>query len=219
MIGRDVIAATVALQACAVLVAGCGSKTPDYQSIWTTPGSATTTTEAAPPVPLEEYLVGADVRGVAVDPATLPDLAVSMPTPKGWSKRKSDKLPPTTLVIGKGAEYPSAMLSVMRLEGSDFDVADALQHSTVDANMLPNFNQLDVSYDDFQGFPSAMIQGSHDMEGRRLHSWFRMVIATGAAPAHQRYLVQLTIVTPADKAAAEAADVESIIDGFTVAAK
>jgi hypothetical protein len=46
-----------------------------------------------------------------------------------------------------------------------------------------------------------------------------MVIATGSAPAQQRYLVQLAVTSLADQAAPDAADVEAIIKGFTVAAK
>ena len=64
-----------------------------------------------------------------------------------------------------------------------------------------------------------MVQGTYDLDGQRLHSWFRMVIATGSEPANQRYLVQLSVTTPADEAAEQAADVEAVMNGFTVAAK
>jgi hypothetical protein len=64
-----------------------------------------------------------------------------------------------------------------------------------------------------------MIQGSYDLNGKRLHSWSRIVIPTGSPPDNQRYLVQLTITSMADQAFAQASDVEAIIAGFTVAAK
>jgi hypothetical protein len=64
-----------------------------------------------------------------------------------------------------------------------------------------------------------MIQGSYAMGGTRLHSYNRMVIATGSAPARQRYLVQLTITSLADEAVMQSNDVEAIIRGFVVAAK
>jgi hypothetical protein len=64
-----------------------------------------------------------------------------------------------------------------------------------------------------------MIEGSYGVSGNRLHTYNRMVIATGSAPAQQRYLVQLAVTSLADQAAPDAADVEAIIKGFTVAAK
>ncbi len=46
-----------------------------------------------------------------------------------------------------------------------------------------------------------------------------MVIPVTPAPAFQRYLVQLTVTTLADQAAAASTDVEAIISGFNVALK
>ncbi len=151
-------------------------------------------------------------------PNSLTDLTVSIPTPKGWSKRKNPKLPPTTEVIGKGDKYPTAILTVFKLNGN-VDAAEVVKHGLADAELSQNFHRLDSSAADFHGFPSAMLQGSHDLDGQRVHSWFRLVVATGSPPASQRYLVQLSIITLADQAAAHAADVETIINGFTVAAK
>ena len=64
-----------------------------------------------------------------------------------------------------------------------------------------------------------MIEGSYDLNGRRMHSYNRVVIATGGPPAKQRYLVQFTVTGYADQAAAEAPDIEMLIGGFNVAAK
>lgn len=208
--------------ACAALigtVSGCGAKTPDYQSIWTN-GTATTTTSEAPeaPVTVGRYLEDQGVAAEAVAPNAPTDLTVSIPTPAGWTKKENPMLPATTLVLGKGEKYPRAILSVVKLTG-DFDANEAIRHGVVDAQLSPKFRLLDASNEDYQGFPSSMVQGTHDMEGERLHSWFRMVIATGSAPANQRYLVQLAVTAPADEAPKQAADVEAIMNGFTVAAK
>lgn len=210
------LAAAGAVLTCAALVAGCGSKTPDYQSVWTNSGSAAATLEA--PVPIGTYLEQQHVTAEEVAPNTLSDLTVSMPTPKGWSRVENPKLPPRTVVIGKGDKFPRAILTVLKLTG-DFDAAEAIKHGIADTELAQNFKRLDASDDDFQGFPSGMVQGSHDVQGQRLHSWFRMVVATGGPPSNERYLVQLTIVTLADQAAAQAADAETIMNGFTVAAK
>ncbi|MDI3314960.1 MAG: LpqN/LpqT family lipoprotein [Mycobacterium sp.] len=199
-------------------VACGGPKVPDYQSIWTTSSTPTTTTATTRPVPFAQYLQGIGVSGEQVDPRTLPDLTVSIPTPPGWENRTNPNIKPETEIIAKGGELPTAMLVVFKLRG-DFDAAEAVKHGYDDAELSQNFRRLDASTAAFHGFPSAMIQGSYDLDGRRLHTWSRIVIATGSPPAKQRYLVQLSITTLADQAFAQAADVEEIIRGFTVAAK
>ena len=45
--------------------------------------------------------------------------------------------------------------------------------------MSENFKKLNASLDDFNGFPSSMIEGSYDLNGKRMHSYNRIVIATG----------------------------------------
>ncbi|CNG96588.1 LpqT protein [Mycobacterium tuberculosis] len=64
-----------------------------------------------------------------------------------------------------------------------------------------------------------MLQGSYDQDDMRMHSYNRIVIATGSPPGKQRYLVQLTITSLAKEAVAQSSDIEAIIRGFTVAAK
>lgn len=210
------IVGAAVLAACLV---GCGAKTPDYQSLWTTSATTTTTeTSADKPVPFPDYLQSIGVTGEQVAPDSLTDLKVSIPTPRGWSKSTNPNFSPGTVAISKGASYPMAILMVFKLDG-DFDAAEAVKHSFTDAELAQNFTKLDSSTTDFHGFPSGTIQGSYDQLGQRLHGYNRVVIATGAPPAQQRYLVQLTITTVATQAVAQADDVEAIIDGFTVAAK
>jgi len=200
-------------------VSGCGTKTPDYQSIWSN-GSTTTTTsqEAQAPVTVGRYLEDQGVGAQAVDLKDLTDLTVTMPTPPGWTKKQNAMLPATTQVIGKGDKLPRAILNVVKLNG-DFDGHEAMKHGVADAQLSKNFRLLDASNEDFNGFPSSMVQGTYDLDGQRLHSWFRMVIATGSAPADQRYLVQLSVTAAAADAAEQAAAVETITKGFAVAAK
>ena len=196
---------------------GCGPKTPDYQTIWTSP-STTTTAKTEQPVPFSQYLESNGVGVQQVAPNTLTDLTVSMPTPPGWAPHTSPNLSPMTQVIAKNDTYPTAMLMVFKL-GGDFDPAEVIKHANADAVLAQNFKRLDSSDADFHGFPSSMIQASYDLDGRRLHSYNRVVIATGSPPDHQRYLVQLAVTSLADQAVAQAGDIEKIIDGFTVAAK
>ncbi|VEG57497.1 putative lipoprotein [Mycolicibacterium aurum] len=210
---RPVLAAAVVLA-----IAGCTAETPDYQTVWST-SSRTSASATAPPdapgMPLAAFLEQEGVDGQPVAPDKLTDLTVTMPTPPGWRPYQNTNLAPGTRMIAKGDTYPTAMLLVFELKG-DFDVAQALTHANVDAKSSQNFQELNSSSTDFAGFPSAMIEGSYDLGGDRMHSYNRVVFATGAAPARQRYLVQFTVTGYADKAVEESADIEAVIKGFTV---
>ena len=200
-----------------VLPVGCGPKNPDYQSIWTTTTS-TTPTPTGTPIPFSQYLESNGVSGEPVAPDKLTALTVSIPTPPGWQKADKPNIPPTTEMIAKGDGFPNAMLVVFKL-GGDVDAAELAKHGNDDARLAENFKQLAASTADFHGFPSSMIEGSYNLDSRRLHTFNRMVIATGSGPNRDRYLVQLAVTSMADQAVADAVDVEAIIHGFTVAAK
>ena len=105
-----------------------------------------------------------------------------MPTPPGWKPYANPNLAPGTRMIAKGDTYPTAMLMVFKLTG-DFDVTEAIKHGYADAELSQNFKRLNASTDNFKGFPSSMIEGSYDLNGARMHSYNRIVIATGAPPA------------------------------------
>ena len=139
-----------------------------------------------------------------------------MPRPKGWSQYNNPNFAPGTQMIAKNDTYPTAMVMVFKLTG-EFDVNEAVKHGDDDAELSQNFKRLNASTDSFHGFPSSMIEGSYDLNGRRMHSYNRIVIATGAPPANQRYLVQFTVTGYAERAAQEAADIEAVIGGFDVA--
>ncbi len=201
-----------------VAAAGCGDKSPDYTSLLTTTTS-TKPTSTEPPVPIAQYLESAGVVGQPLAPDKLTDLIVTMPKPKGWEQYSNPRFAPGTRVIAKGDTYPTAMLIVFKLSGGDFDTKKAIEHGNADAELSENFKKLNASLDDWKGFPSSMIEGSYDLNGKRMHSYNRIVIATGAPPANQRYLVQFTVTGYADKAQAEASDIEAIIAGFNVAKK
>ena len=214
-------AATLALIAVTTVTAvGCGAKTPDYQSIWSTASSTTAapTTSAEAPVSISQYLEGVGVDGKPVAPDKATDLTVTVPTPPGWKPYTNPNFAPGTRTIAKGDTYPIAMLLVFELTG-DFDVAEAVKHGPGDAELSENFKRLNASQQNWRGFPSSMIEGSYDLNGQRMQSYNRIVIATGPPPANQRYLIQLTVTTFADQARAQGKDIEAIISGFTVAAK
>ncbi|TVS89880.1 LpqN/LpqT family lipoprotein [Mycobacterium helveticum] len=208
----------LAVVALAPAAAACAPKPPDFRSILSTTPTTSVTTTTAKPVPLSRYLQSIGVTGEQVAPGSLPDLTVTIPTPPGWSSFTSPNITPETVMLSKGGKFPTARLVVFRLRG-DFDAAQVIKHGNDDAQLFENFKQLDASGAPYNGFPSSMIQGSYDLDGMRLHSLNRIVIATGSPPADQRYLVQLTITSLADRAVAESSGVEAIIHGFVVAAK
>lgn len=205
--------------AMAVVVAGCAAKPPDYQSLLapSSPKPAATTPQR--PVPIGEYLQDQGVNAVPMTRDTLTDLKVSMPCPPGWSVVNDPQQQQGAFEVIRdtnvAAYQPTAMLVVFKLTGN-FDVADAIRHGYGDAELTDRFNQLNASMADFHGMPSAMIEGSYNVGDQRLHTYNRIVIATGAPPAHQKYLVQFSVTTAADQAEAHGGDVESIIKGFAV---
>jgi hypothetical protein len=207
-----------ALSLLTALPVACGPKTPDYQSIWATSTTSTTTAPTGLPVPFSQYLRSAGVSGQPVAPDKVTDLTVSIPTPPGWQKVDKPNIAPTTEAIAKGDNFPNAMLLVFKLSG-EFDAADLIKHGNDDARLAQNFKQLEFSTADFHGFPSSMIEGSYNLADQRLHTINRMVIAHGAGEDPDRYLIQLSVTSVADQAVADAVDVEAILHGFTVAAK
>ena len=213
--------ARVAVLSLALVLTACGSDPPDYSSLWTSPSTTATTTTAASdkPQPIAEYLYGLGVTGEQVPLDKLTDITVTLPKPPGWTKYANPNFSPGTTMIAKNNTYPTAMVVVLKLTGN-FDVAEALKHASVDAEMNKSFTKLNSSNDTFDGFPSAMIEGSYDgADGRRLHTYNRVVIPVTPAPKFQRYLVQFTVTTLADQAAAQSDDIEAVIKGFTVTVK
>jgi hypothetical protein len=216
---RFIAARCAAVLALVVIAAvGCGAKSPDYKAIWTTTTTPPPPTTTEAPVPIADYLESVGVTGDPVAPDKLTDLTVTMPRPLGWQQYSNPSFAPGTRMIAKGDTYPTAMLMVFKLNG-DFDVNQAIAHGYADAELSQNFKRLNASNENFRGFPSSMIEGSYDLNGRRMQSYNRIVFPTGAPPANLRYLVQFTVTTYADKAAEQAPDIQAIIAGFNVAPK
>jgi hypothetical protein len=201
-----------------VSAAGCGPKNPDYQSIWSTTPTTTSAAPAERPVPFSQYLESNGVSGTPVAPDQVTAMTVSIPIPAGWQKVNRANIPTATELIAKADSFPNAMLIVFKLVG-EFDAKELVKHGNDDARLAENFKQLESSDADFHGFPSSMIEGSYNLGNQRLHTINRIVIAHGAGEDPDRYLIQLAVTSLADKAVADAVDIETIIRGFTVAAK
>lgn len=205
----------------ALVCTGCGAPTADYASIGTndtarvepSAGTEPTSSSSTSPTPIADYLEGVGVTGEQVPLDELNDLVVTLPRPRGWTAYQNPNFSPGTMAIAKGDTYPTAMVMVFRLIGS-FDVAQALEHADDSAELSENFIRLNSSKADFDGFPSSMVEGSYDLAGQRLHSYNRIVIPV--TPNFDRYLVQFTVTTLANRAAIEAPEVEEVIRGFSV---
>jgi Probable lipoprotein LpqN len=215
---RPLVRLVATLAALTVSAVGCGPKNPDYQSIWST---TPTTTSAAPtekPVPFSQYLESNGVSGSPIAPDQVAELTISLPIPAGWQKVNRVNIPQTTELIAKADSFPNAMLIVFKL-GGEFDAKELVKHGNDDARLAQNFKQLESSNADFHGFPSSMIEGSYNLGNQRLHTINRIVIAHGPGEEPNKYLIQLAVTSLADKAVEDAADIETIIRGFTVAAR
>lgn len=197
-------------------VTACGPRTADYTTLLPSSSTATTTTTAATPTPIAQYLSGVGVTGQQVPLDKLTNLTVTLPRPEGWTTYSNPNFSPGTEAIAKNNTYPTAMVMVFKLEGNNFDVPAAMKHANDDALLAQNFTQLNFSSDDFDGFPSSMIEGSYDHLGTRLHTYNRVVIPVTST--FERYLVQFTVTTLAEQAAAAAPDVQKVIEGFSVSA-
>jgi hypothetical protein len=208
--------AAAALLTVALTTAGCSAHTADYSSVWTSSPAVTTTAPPTSPTPVAQYLSSVGVTGEQIALDKLTDLTVTLPRPPGWTTYANPNFSPGTEAIAKNNTYPTAMVMVFKLDGN-FDIPAALEHADDDAELSKNFNRLNYSNADFAGFPSAMIEGSYDHSETRLHTYNRIVFPVTSK--FDRYLVQFTVTTQADQAAAQAPDVEKVIGGFSVAVK
>ncbi len=197
---------------------GCTPKSPDYQSIWSTTPTTTSAAPAERPVPFSQYLESNGVSGEPVSPDKLTDITVSIPIPQGWQRVNRANIPQTTELVAKADSFPNAMLIVFKLGGA-FDAKELVKHGNDDARLAQNFKELEASSADFHGLPSSMIEGSYNLGEQRLHTINRIVIAHGPGEDPDQYLIQLAVTSLADKAVADAVDIETIIRGFTVASK
>jgi len=216
---RPVRACRIIAAALAVVAAGtaCGAHTADYSSVWTTSANSTSATAVSTtPTPIAQYLAGVGVTGQQIPLDKVTDLTVTLPRPAGWTKYSNPNFSPGTEAVAKNNTYPTAMVMVFKLDGN-FDIPAALEHADDDAELSKNFTRLNYSNDDFKGFPSSMIEGSYEHSGTRLHTYNRIVFPVTSK--FDRFLVQFTVTTLAEQAAAAAPDVQKVIEGFSVAVK
>jgi hypothetical protein len=107
---------------------------------------------------------------------------------------------------------PNAQLVVYKLIG-DFDPKEAVTHGFVDSQALPAWQSTDASLADFNGMPSALIEGTYRSNDQTLNTSRRHVIVTSGP---DKYLVSLTVTTSINQVVAAAGATDGIVNGFRV---
>lgn len=206
----------VAMLAVPLLLAGCGSDGAQSRDDSTPTTTAPSSAQPPPPgreLPFKDYLETIGVHGRPVQFSDAKGLAVNAPVPAGW-ERSHDPLFAGGMdfisEVGNTSNYPSVVLMAIQLDG-EFDPKREIRHANVDA-LPPRTTDVTESFDDYQGFPSALAEGNEGSTQR----YSRIVIATVPSTG-VRYLVQLTVATKADQPIAATPALKSIVDGFTVA--
>ncbi|MGV0743495.1 LpqN/LpqT family lipoprotein [Mycolicibacterium sp. XJ870] len=162
-------------------------------------------------------------KGVTMEPQVsngFKALSIVLPLPAGWTKVPDPNVPDAFAVIADRTSTdlytPNAQVVVYKLVG-DFDPAEAISHGYVDSQQQLGWRTTDMSMTDFNGFPSAFIEGSYNSGSQMLNTSRRHVIATSGP---DRYLVSMSVNSSAANqgvsAAADAAD--AIVSGFKVSA-
>ena len=160
-------------------------------------------------------------KGVAVEPQKATGftaLNLVLPVPSGWTLVPDPNVSDAFTVIadrkGGDALYtPNAQLKVYKLVG-EFDPREAIGHGYIDTQQLQTWQQTDASLAEFDGFPSAEIEGTYRDGDSTLNTTRRHVIAQSGS---DRYLVSLYVTTAANQVVATAAATEAILKGFKVA--
>jgi hypothetical protein len=163
-----------------------------------------------------------DEKDVKVEPQAARDfkaLNIVLPVPQGWSQVPDPNVPDAFAVLadrvgGDGIYTSNAQVIVYKLVG-DFDPKEAITHGYIDSQQLPAWRTTDASLADFDGMPSARIEGTYRENSQTLNTWRRQVIAT-AGP--DKYLVSLSLTTTVAEAVAAADDTDAIARGFKVSA-
>ncbi len=165
---------------------------------------------------MNEYLQGLGIAVVPLSPESPASVRVEMPVPDGWENLGS--VEPAYLIADKpsGADQgrtPSAVVYLIKLDGP-LDARKAItEHGFADAQNTQNFQKISSSLEDFQGYPSAAIEGTYENQNVRVHAWNRDVIVPDG-PSH--YLVQLTVTTTEAQSATLATDVATLTRGLKI---
>jgi hypothetical protein len=167
---------------------------------------------------LRDYFNG---KGVKMEPqkaAGFTALDLVLPVPQGWTQVPDPNVPDAFAVIANRRSpslyTPNAQLVVYRLVG-DFDPHEAITHGYVDTAQQPAWRNTDASLADYNGSPSALIEGTFRQNEMTLNTSRRHVIVTSGP---DKYLVSLAVTTEAGGGVGEAQATDGIVNGFRAGA-
>ncbi|WP_082105790.1 LpqN/LpqT family lipoprotein [Mycobacterium sp. UM_Kg27] len=165
---------------------------------------------------LRDYFAAKKVQLQPQQPAGFNAFNITLPMPAGWSHVPDPNVPDAFAVIAdrrSGSLYtPNAQVVVYRLDGQ-FDPKEAITHGFVDSQTLMAWQTTNASLDDFNGFPSSIIEGTYRDADMTLNTSRRHVIVPTDDTA---YLVSLTVTTGAGRAIGTAPATDGIVNGFRV---
>ncbi|UVO11695.1 LpqN/LpqT family lipoprotein [Mycobacterium sp. SVM_VP21] len=165
---------------------------------------------------MRDYFAAKKVQLQPQQPAGFNAFNITLPMPAGWSHVPDPNVPDAFAVIADrrgGSLYtPNAQVVVYRLDGQ-FDPKEAITHGFVDSQTLMAWQTTNASLNDFNGFPSSIIEGTYRDADMTLNTSRRHVIVPTDDTA---YLVSLTVTTGAGRAIGAAPATDGIINGFRV---
>ncbi|WP_082109653.1 LpqN/LpqT family lipoprotein [Mycobacterium sp. UM_Kg1] len=165
---------------------------------------------------LRDYFAAKKVQLEPQQAAGFNALNITLPMPAGWTHVPDPNVPDAFAVIADrrgGSLYtPNAQVVVYRLDGQ-FDPKEAITHGFVDSQSLMAWQTTNASLEDFNGFPSSIIEGTYRDGDLTLNTSRRHVIVPSGDGAH---LVSLTVTTGAGRAIGIAPATDGIVNGFRV---
>lgn len=165
---------------------------------------------------LRDYFAAKKVQLEPQQAAGFSAFNITLPMPRGWTHVPDPNVPDAFAVIAdrrSGSLYtPNAQVVVYRLVGQ-FDPREAITHGFVDSQNEMAWQTTNASLNDFNGFPSAVIEGTYRDADMTLNTSRRHVIVPTSDSA---YLVSLTVTTGAGRAIGNAPATDGIINGFRV---
>ncbi|EFV12779.1 LpqN/LpqT family lipoprotein [Segniliparus rugosus] len=210
--------AAVILSAIGTFLSGCSDEQHVAPSV---PSAASTSRMPASDMTMDQYLQN---HGVTVQAQTATDdspLRIGLQQPPGWFAYDRLQVPNTYTVLTDRRAIdqnfvPNAVVVVHKLNGS-FDPRSAILRGFVDTERYKDFKKTRSSLDDFDGFPSAVIEGSYsDDKDRALHVLNRYVLAGSGDRA---FAVLLTVTTTEDQAGKLADDLKTLDQGLKITLK
>lgn len=205
----------------------CGSApTPAAESSSTSAVSsapAASETPALPPTPTDQTIFQYfEKHGATLEWQTqqgLKSLKVEELAPPGWTQTGSAQIPDAFALWGRsgipdGQYIPRVLILVGKLT-APIDAKEAIRYGFIDSEQLAGWKRNKASLDDFDGFPSSLVEGSYPNKGVDLATSNRYVLAQAG---DAQYFIQVSITMAFSQAKDLAADARSFKENLKITA-